>query len=401
MPPRPVLATDDVNEPRSSRYQRAKRRAGCLWAVTSVLFFAAALATGFSMRLSSATGGGVVPCVLAICGTYALATFPITCYRGFRLERQYELSHVSFGVWLRDYTKMALLNLAMVTLLAEIVYRSMWAWSGRWWLIAGGGAAVLLGAMTAAAPFAVLPLFHRYRPLGRAGLRERITALATRVGLQAPDVHECRLGERDRRAHAAIVGAGPTRRIVLSDTLVSDYTDDEIEVIVAHEIGHHQHRDMLKGLVVEGALLLGAFYAVDLVLTRWWRAVGLVSPHDVAGLPLVILVGLGVGGCAAPFVLALSRRNEMRADAFALAATARPDAFIAAARRMAAQNLAEERPSRLTLWLFHTHPAVADRIAMAQAIIAARPQAAGQEAGGAPASSSARRADSPVEPAGV
>ena len=390
-----------MNEPRASRYHRAKRRAGCLWAITTVLFLAAVVVTGASVRLRDLTGGLVAPYLLVLSAVYALVTLPVTYYRGCRLERVYELSETSPGVWLRDYSKTALLNAVLAVAAAEIVYRAMSASPAWWWLIAAVAIAALVALLTVAAPIVILPLFHTYRPLVRPSLRERVVALTARAGLRAFDVYEWRLGARDRRALAAIVGAGATRRIVLSDTLLRDYSDDEIEVIVAHEIGHHLHRDVVKALAAELAVMIACFYVADAVLARWWRSLTLLSPGDPAGAPMVILVALAVWGVAMPILNAVSRRNERRADALALNLTARADAFIAAVRRMAAQNLADERPSRLTLFLFHGHPAVADRIAAAQAFIAAQALAGDPGSAEARVSSAASAPRSPAETAGV
>jgi STE24 endopeptidase len=181
-------------------------------------------------------------------------------------------------------------------------------------------------------------------------------------------VYEWGLGEKTRRANAALVGAGATRRILLSDTLLAGYTDDEIEVVLAHEMGHHLHRDVLKGLAAESVALLACFFAAAVALRASWKPLGLTSASDVAGLPVILLTGGAVSLLTTPLLNALSRHNERRADRFALDLTARPDAFIGAMRRMAAQNLAEEHPSRAAFWFFHTHPRVDERIERARGI---------------------------------
>jgi STE24 endopeptidase len=194
-----------------------------------------------------------------------------------------------------------------------------------------------------------------------------VAALAARAGIPEPPVHEWRLGERNRRARAALVGAGATRRILLSDRLLADYTDDEIEIVLAHEIAHHVHRDVRKALAAEFALLSACLLTASAVLHTWWRSFGLQSPADVAGAPILLLVAGGVTLAATPLMNVLSRRHERDADAYALELASRPDAFITAMRRMAAQNLADEAPSRVAFWMCHTHPLVEDRIAAARA----------------------------------
>ena len=191
-------------------------------------------------------------------------------------------------------------------------------WPNAWWAAAAGGSAVVVGLLTAAGPVLLLPLLHRSRPLARDVLRHRLERLSARAGVPVLDVHELPLGERSRRASAALVGAGSTRRILLSDTLLANYSDDEIEVVMAHEMGHHVHRHTLKAMAVEVLLLLAGFRLAASVLEASWRWLGLSSPADVAGLPVVVLSVAGVMLLATPLLNAWSRAHERRADRFAL-----------------------------------------------------------------------------------
>ena len=157
---------------------------------------------------------------------------------------------------------------------------------------------------------------------------------------------------------------GTTRRILLSDTLLANYSDDEIEVVIAHELGHHVHRHVLKASVVETMLLLAGFRLAAAALDASWRGLGLASPADPAGMPLVVLSVGGVLVAATPLVNAWSRAHERRADRFALETASEPAAFIQAVRRMSAQNLAEDRPSSAAfLLLSHaSHRGGTDRL---------------------------------------
>jgi Zn-dependent protease with chaperone function len=163
-------------------------------------------------------------------------------------------------------------------------------------------------------------------------------------------VYEMAFGDRTKSANAALVGAGPTRRIVVSDTMLAEYSEDEIEVVLAHELAHHAHGDVARGLVVEFLLLLAAGYAASVVLSASWGSLGLRGLADPAGLPLLVLAGGAVRLTCTPLVNAFTRSRERHADAFALALTSRPDAFISGMRRLGAQNLAEENPSRTSVW---------------------------------------------------
>jgi len=238
---------------------------------------------------------------------------------------------------------------------------------GAWWLVAGLALAVVATGLATLAPVVLLPLFFRFTPLARPSLSDRLEQLARRAGTRVVGVYEWALGDKSRRANAALTGLGSTRRILVSDTMLADYSDDEIEVVLAHELGHHVHHDIWVGIVLESALILLGLAVTDVVLRWLGPHVGLSSPGDLAGMPLLVLAAGAVSLVLSPAALALSRRHERRADRFALQLTSNPSAFISAMRRLGAQNLAEERPSRLVQWLFHSHPPLEERLAFARA----------------------------------
>jgi len=149
--------------------------------------------------------------------------------------------------------------------------------------------------------------------------------------------------------------------------MLADYSDDEIEVVLAHELGHHVHHDLWRGIALEAGLIVLGCAVTDWVLRVLGPRVGVAVPSDLAGLPLLALTAGGVSLLLTPLGLALSRRHERRADRFALQVTSNPAAFISAMKRLGAQNLAEEEPSRLVQWLFHSHPPLGERLAAARA----------------------------------
>lgn len=365
-----------MNEDKSVRYHRLKRRAAVLSVASSAAVLALLLVTGASLAIRRAAGGSdATPSVADVVALYALAvilvhegvTLPLNFYRGFVLERRYGLSTESAGAWAGDHLKALAINALVGVAGAETVYAALRTWP-RWWWAASALAFMLAVILLAKiAPVIVLPLFYRFKPLERDVLRSRLETLSSRAGVPVLGVYEWGLGEKTRRANAALVGTGRTRRILVSNTLLAHYTDDEIEVILAHEIGHHINRDITKGLAIEGMLLAAGFYVAGRVLDVSWLPLGLSSPADVAGLPVLLLAGGAMSLLATPLVNAISRYNERRADRFALDVTRRPAAFVSAMRRLAAQNLAEERPSAAVRLLFHTHPPIEQRIAVAKA----------------------------------
>jgi STE24 endopeptidase len=159
---------------------------------------------------------------------------------------------------------------------------------------------------------------------------------------------------------------GHTRRILLSDTLLAEYSDDEIEVILAHELAHHVHRDIWTSVVYDMALTFATFFAAHLALQRAVPFFGLNGMPDPAGIPVLLLTAGTMGVCVKPLLNAVSRSHERRADAYALRMTNNPPAFISAMRRLGQQNLAEDSPSTLVRAFCYTHPPIKERLRAAE-----------------------------------
>lgn len=344
-----------MNEDRAARYHRLRRQATVLSFLGGGVWLVALTLTGWGSQLP------LVVYVAAIAVGLDALTFPLTFYKRFRLERRYGLTSVSFRVWLRDELKGLAIALALVEIAALALFGSMRIAGNGWWAVAAlmfAGAGVVLSQLV---PVVLLPLFYRFRPLEREALRERLLVLSQRAGVRVLGAFEWGLGEKTTRANAALVGAGRTRRILLSDTLLENYSDDEIEVILAHELAHHVHHDLWTALALETGVTAVALLAAHAAITA--AGYGLANP---ASLPLLVLVAGGLSLALTPVSHAWSRHNERRADRFALELTGRREAFISAMRRLGAQNLAESDPSRLARWFFHSHPTTDERIAAAR-----------------------------------
>jgi STE24 endopeptidase len=370
-----------MNEDKASRYHRRKRVADAAALVWGVALLTILLATGLTLRLRaladfaapgspgilSARVAAIVVYVTLLSLLNEAGSLPLAFYSGFLLERRYGLSTERLSAWLRDQIKSFALGLALAVPAAILLY-TLIAWSpARWWAVAGLAFAVIIVGLTNVAPVLVLPLFYRVKPLDRAALRTRLIALAERAGARVVGAYEWGLAEKTRKANAALAGLGGTRRILVSDTMLAEYTEDEIEVVLAHELAHHVHGDIWKGIAFESGLILGGFYLASRVLHALAHAIGLRGVADVAGLPLLLLAAGAVSLVMLPVAHAMSRAFERRADRFAMRLTRNPAAFISAMKRLGAQNLAEENPSRIVQWLFYSHPPVRERIAAAQA----------------------------------
>lgn len=371
-----------MNEDKASRYHRLKRRAHVASLGWSVLLLALLIGSGASWVLrdlaeSLAHGLRVPPPLItaSAAALYAavlvllneLGAAPLELFSGFVLERRYGLSTETAGHWLKDRVK----ALSIGSLVAACALAFMYAaieWSPqRWWIAAAIGLFAFAVLLAKLGPVLLLPLFFRFTPLDREPLRQRLMALAARAGTRVVGAYEWRVSDRTRKVNAALTGLGATRRVLVSDTLLSgEYSDDEIEVILAHELGHHVHGDIWKGILFEAVLGLVGLYTAHRLLTAAGPAFGLRGLSDPAGVPLLLIVMGVLSRLLVPIENALSRANERRADRFALELTSNPGAFVTAMRRLGSHNLAEENPSWAVRMLFYTHPPVRERIAAAQ-----------------------------------
>jgi STE24 endopeptidase len=372
-----------ANEDKATLYHRLQRRAALAATLLGVLFLFGVSATGaassLGVSLDAAFGSSRVLVPAAFAGVLLLAHellgLPLAYYRGVTLERRYGLSSETRVHWWLTHIKSLVVG-GVLMVLAAIVLSALLAWSpDRWWLFASVLFAVMLVGIAWAAPVWLLPIFYDFRPLDRPALTARLLDLARRAGTPVSGVFEWRLGDRTRKANAALAGMGATRRILLSDTLLETHSDDEIEVILAHELAHQVHGDMWTSLALRVAMMSTALYAAARALAVLPGSLGIAEmPTEVEQLPVLALVAGTVTLGLSPIANALSRWHERRADRFAIEHTGNAAAFISAIKRLSSQNLAEEVPPAWVEALLHSHPSTARRLEAARKYVEANLQ---------------------------
>lgn len=298
--------------------------------------------------------------------SYGILSAPLGFYGGFVLPRRFGLSIQSLRGWLWDGVKGGVLGFLLGIGFMVLLYWLMGSFPQIWWLLAALFLLFFTLLMTNLAPIIIVPLFYRLEPLADANLRERLLALAERAGTRVRGVFSINLSSKSTVANAALMGLGNTRCIVLGDTILDRYCPEEIEVIMAHELGHHVNRDVLRLIAFESVLTFLGFYIAYLVLAAAAVPLGFGGIADVAAFPLLALV-LGILAlAAAPLSNAHSRYLEGAADECALALTDDPEGFTTVMTKLANQNLAEAEPSRWVELFFYDHPPYFRRVERAR-----------------------------------
>lgn len=325
---------------------------------------------GFSERLVGYFNLPVVTAAviyfLILITAYRVITAPLGYYRGYVLPRRYRLSNQSLGGWLGDLFKAGILTLALGAVIVAVIYWLIIVQPQLWWLFSWGFLVLISLVMSVLAPVLLVPIFFKMKPLADTELKQRLERLAGRAGVEIGDIYTIEFSTKSTTANAALMGVGKTRRIVLSDTLLSQYSAAEIEVIMAHEMGHKHHRDMLRLFVFHSAILLFNLYATSLILEAVIQPLAFGGLSDVSALPLLVLIFSIINLLLSPITANYGRRIETEADGYALELTDDPAAFINAMARLTDQNLAEAEPNRWVELLLYDHPSYRSRLAYAR-----------------------------------
>lgn len=292
--------------------------------------------------------------------------------RTFILDRRFGLSTQRAAIWLADEVKGVLVGGILGLLVIETFYALMRRFPDVWWLWASVTFGLLVLVFAHLAPVFIFPLFFKFTPITDNEIAERLRRLARLVGTRVKGIYEFNLSRKTRAANAALVGFGRTRRIVLADTLLDNFTLGEIEVVMAHEFGHHTLYHLPKIMVLQTVSLFLFFFCLGSILggpEDAWPLWGFRGSTDIANFPLVVLVVMFLGLLTLPVMNGLLRRFERRADDFALETASEPRSFCSAFQRLAQLNLADVSPNPLVELLFHSHPSIGKRVARAEAIL--------------------------------
>jgi STE24 endopeptidase len=369
-----MTTLDPEKQKLAKEYARIRRR---LWLADNLfsalyvlawLFFGWAIALrNFLLTVTANDWLLVALFVVVFGGIYFVLNLPLGYYSGFILPHRFDQSNQTLKDWIIDQLKGMAIGAPLGLILLELFYLALRATGNLWWLWVAGGMLIFTVLISNLAPILIMPLFNKYIPLGdeHQELADRLMKLAERANTKVRGVFKFDMSKRTKSANAALTGLGNTRRIILGDTLINEFSIDEIETVLAHELGHQVHRDIPLYITFGTVTTAIGFYLASLGMNWAVNYFGFSSVSDPAAFPALGLI-LGVYGLlTSPLDNAISRWRENMADDYALQSTGKGDAFASAFTRLANQNLGEVDPETWVVFMFYSHPPLGERIAKA------------------------------------
>jgi len=358
---------------RAAQYSRIKYTLSFIETALLLVLLFLACRTGWAARfpgiLERAYGPSFVTLPVYLGGAFAvwyLVSFPLNFYQSFLLEHRFGLSTQGPGGWFRDQLISLGLVYAFSLLLLSALFWAVARFPVSWWLVISSIWVAVNVVIARLAPVVIVPLFFKYTKLADEELRGRIIALAAKMRVRVLDVFAIDMSRKTVKANAGLLGWGAGRRVVVGDTLLSRYSADEIEVILAHEFAHQKLRHLPKLLAVNALAAFACFFLMYATAPFFLAVSGLRRIDDAAAIPLVFAYFVIFGLATQPAVNLVSRRMERNADLMALCATGAAGAFISSMEKLGAQNLADRAPHPLIKWFFFDHPPLGERIAYAR-----------------------------------
>ncbi len=295
--------------------------------------------------------------------------FP-SSYYGFSLEQKFGLSNQNFSQWFGEQLK-GLLVVAIIGLLSvEGIYLALKKSPRRWWIYVSVVFIIFTVVLVNLAPVLIMPLFNKFTPLPKGELRDKLIALSQKANVPVEDIFTVDMSKQTKEANAMFTGLGNTKRVVLGDNLVKEYTPDEIEVVIAHEMGHNLLHHIWKMIIFSAIMSAIGFLIIHLlgggIINKYRNKLKIENMADVASLPLFLLIFSIYGIITMPVMPTYSRHAEKQADKFALDITHNKEAFISAMNKLAYDNLSDPNPSPVIEFLLYDHPPIAKRIEFAE-----------------------------------
>jgi STE24 endopeptidase len=301
-----------------------------------------------------------------ISAIFYIINFPLEYYSGFSLEHRFSLSNQTFKDWAIRELKKNIVAFIISAPLVAMLYAFLKAWPLDWWIWTAILWFLVSIILAKFAPIVIVPLFYKYSALKDEKLKDRMDSLVRKTGFETSGVYELNMSKDTKKANAALLGLGKQKRIVLCDTLIANFSHDEIESVMAHELGHHKLNHMWKLIITGGIITFITFFLTNAMFLKLHSYFGYSAFHDFESLVLIYFCLSVLSALFAPLSNAISRHLEKDADEFSLKVTGNADAFMSTMRKLGEQNLADVNPGKFHEIMLYSHPPISRRIALAE-----------------------------------
>lgn len=287
---------------------------------------------------------------------------PVNFYTGFYLEHKYKLSNQTFAKYIIENIKSILVGLVIGVPILLLFFFLLNQFGDLWWLIFATAMFLISVVLSQIFPILIMPIFYKIIPLDDEELKTRITKLAKGAGITVQNVFSFDMSKNTKKANAAFTGLGKTKRIILGDTLLNDYSKDEIETVIAHELGHYKHKHIVKNILFGTVTSFLTFFIISVLYKNSLSWFDFTSITKIAALPILSLWAMLVGLIQTPIGNILLRKYEYEADRYAIESTLKPQSFIKTLNKLTEQNLGDKTPHPFVEWFFYSHPSIKNRI---------------------------------------
>jgi STE24 endopeptidase len=353
----------------SKKYNNTKLVIGIIKAIVSFILLYLFIALGYSLSLekyiqtfTENTYLVFILFVFAIGIISSILFMPVNIYTGFYLEHKYKLSNQTFFKYFLENVKSLLVGLVIGIPILLLFFYVINQFGDLWWLVFASAMFLISVVLSQLFPIIIMPIFYKVIPLQDEELKTRINNLAKGAGIKVENVFSFNMSKNTKKANAAFTGLGKTKRIILGDTLLNDYTKDEIETVIAHELGHYKHKHIVKNLIFGSVSSFLTFFIISILYKNSLSWFDFENITQIAALPLLSLWAMIIGLIQSPIGNILSRKYEYEADRYAIESTCKPESFKNTLNKLTDQNLGDREPHPFIEWFFYSHPSIKNRI---------------------------------------
>ena len=367
--PETQTESSTVSTRRAKRYNNIKLAIGIGEGIASFILLLLFVWLGYGLKLENSLSNYIsnsyllfITFIFVIGFVGSVISFPVSYYSGFHLEHKYNLSNQTFAKWIWENFKGLLVSLAIGIPILLTFYFVLNYFGSIWWLpfaIIMFFISVLLSQIF---PVLIIPIFYKLTPIDNEMLKEKITSLGKRAGIKVENVYKFDMSKNTKKANAAFTGLGKTKRIILGDTLLDNYSIEEIETVIAHELGHYKKKHIIKNILIGTVSSFLTLFVIAFLYQNSLSWFGFESITQVSALPLLALWSMLIGVIQSPLGNILSRKFEYEADEYAVFETKNPFAFIKTLEKLTEQNLGDKEPHPFVEWFFYSHPSIKNRI---------------------------------------